>query len=172
MSGPHVVLVGMMGAGKSTVGHLLARRTDRPFLDSDALVEAQTGRTVAQIFADEGEAAFRAVESDVLAQMLDDDTPAVVAAAGGTVLDPRNREHMRARGVVVWLRVDPAVLAERVRTGSHRPLLSDDPEATLLRLAAERDELYRAVAHEVVDVDHLAPDAVVDRLVAVLGAHA
>lgn len=172
MSQPHLVLVGMMGAGKSTAGRLLARRTGRPFLDSDELIEEQTGRTVAQIFADDGEAAFRAVETDVLDQMLDRDTPAVVAAAGGAVLDAANRERMRARGLVVWLRVDPAVLAQRVRGGDHRPLLADDPEATLSRLAAEREPRYREVADEVVDVGDLSPDQVVDRLVALVGARA
>jgi shikimate kinase len=170
VKGPHIVLVGMMGAGKSTVGRLLARRMDRPFLDSDVLLEEQTGRTVAQIFADEGEAAFRAVEADVLGQMLDDDTPSIVAAAGGAVLDPSNRERMRARGLVVWLRVDPAVLVRRVRGGSHRPLLADDPAGTLRRLADERDEHYRAVAHEIVDVGDLSPDQVADRVASVVGA--
>ena len=87
MSGPHLVLIGMMGAGKSTVGRLLGGRLDRPFLDSDELIEAETGRTVAQIFADDGEAAFRAIETDVLTQMLDRERAAVIAAAGGAVLE-------------------------------------------------------------------------------------
>ena len=78
MSRPHVVLVGMMGAGKSTVGARLARRLDRPFLDSDELVEAQTGRTVAEIFAADGEAAFRAIETSVLVEMLENEVPAVI----------------------------------------------------------------------------------------------
>src|SRR5262245_29404959 len=109
----------MMGAGKTTVGRLLAKHTGRPFLDSDELIEAETGRTVKQIFADDGEAAFRAVETTVLGQMLDDDVPAVIAAAGGAVLDEHNRVRMRARGTVVWLRVDPALLTDRASAGVH-----------------------------------------------------
>ncbi len=172
MSGPHLVLIGMMGAGKSTVGRLLADRLGRAFLDSDELIEAETGRTVAQIFADDGEAVFRAVETDVLTQMLDGDEAAVIAAAGGSVLEPANRAHMRARGTVVWLRVDLPQLTERVKSGVHRPLLDDDPAATLARLAAEREALYRESAHEIVDVDELSPTEVADRVLASTGAAA
>jgi shikimate kinase len=172
VSGPHLVLIGMMGAGKSTVGRLLADRLGRPFLDSDGVIEAETGRTVAQIFADDGEAAFRAVETDVLTQMLDGGEAAVIAAAGGSVLDPANRAHMRARGTVVWLRVDLAHLTERVKSGAHRPLLDDDPAATLARLADEREVLYRESAHEIVDVDELSPTEVADLVLASTGAAA
>jgi shikimate kinase len=162
----------MMGAGKTTVGRRLARRLSRPFLDSDAAIEAEQGRTVAQIFAEEGEPAFRWIETDVLRAMLDETTPAVIAAAGGTVLDAENRARMRARGTVVWLRADPTALASRVRSGTHRPLLDEDPAGTLTRLAGERAELYRATAHEVVDVDRLTPAAVVDRVLDLVGAAA
>jgi shikimate kinase len=160
----------MMGAGKTTVGRLLAERTGRPFLDSDQAIERDTGRTVAQIFAAEGEAAFRSLETQVLTDMLDRDEPAVIAAAGGTVLDASNRARMRARGTVVWLRVDPALLPERVRGSIHRPLLAHDPAATLGRLAVEREGLYAETAHEIVDVDHLDPTGVADRVLAVSGA--
>ena len=128
----NVYLVGLMGAGKTTVGRLLAERTGRPFLDSDQAIERDTGRTVAEIFATDGEAAFRSLETQVLRDMLDRDEPAVIAAAGGTVLDATNRARMRARGTVVWLRVDPALLPERVHGSIHRPLLADDPAAAAL----------------------------------------
>ena len=170
--GPHIVLVGMMGAGKTTVGRLLAERTGRPFLDSDQAIERDTGRTVAEIFATDGEAAFRSLETQVLRDMLDRDEPAVIAAAGGTVLDATNRARMRARGTVVWLRVDPALLPERVHGSIHRPLLADDPAATLRRLAVERENLYRQTAHQTVDVDGLDPHQVADRIMAVTGAAA
>jgi shikimate kinase len=129
----HVVLVGMMGTGKTTVGRLLAEQLGRPFIDTDEAVEARTGRTVAELFEAVGERGFRAEESAVLAAVLADPTPAVVAAAGGSVLDPANRQVIREAGsvggLVVWLRADVAVLARRVASGTHRPLLGDDPAA-------------------------------------------
>jgi shikimate kinase len=172
LGGEHLVLIGMMGSGKSTVGRRIASRLGRPFLDSDEAIEQQTGRTVAQIFADEGEPAFRSLETEVLSEMLDRDAPAVIAAAGGTVLDAGNRSHMRRRATVVWLRADPSVLTGRVRSGTHRPLLDDDPEGVLHRLATEREQLYRETADRVVDVDDLPPGAVVEAVLDLIGAPA
>lgn len=169
-SAGHVVLVGMMGVGKTTVGEALAARLGRPFLDSDAEVEARTGRTVREIFAAEGEAAFRALETAVLAEALARPEPAVVAAAGGSVGDPANRERLRAAGTVVWLRASPGLLAERTAGGDHRPLLEHDPAGTLARLAAEREPLYREVADLVVDVDDRPAGRLVDHLTALLRA--
>jgi len=165
----HVVLVGMMGVGKTTIGRALAARLGRPFVDSDAEVEARTGRTVRELFAADGEAAFRSLESSVLRDALARPEPTVVAAAGGSVLDARNRELMRTAGTVVWLRASPQRLVERVAGGAHRPLLEQDPAGTLVRLAAEREPLYRRVADVVVDVDDLPVDAVVEHLVDRLG---
>jgi shikimate kinase len=172
VSSPHLVLIGMMGAGKTTVGQRLADLLGRPFLDSDAVIEQTTGRTVAQIFRAEGEPAFRMVETEVLGAMLDEPTPSVIAAAGGAVLDEGNRARMRARGTVVWLRVDPELLVARVQGGAHRPLLDDDPEATLVRLADARRELYAATAHEVVDVGTDDPETVAARVLDQIGAAA
>jgi len=166
----HLVLVGMMGAGKTTVGRQVAARMDRPFFDSDEAIEARTGRTVAQIFAADGEPAFRALETQVLAEMLDDPEPAVIAAAGGVVLDARNRERLRGPSVqVVWLRADPAELARRVAGSTHRPLIDHDPAATLARLAAERDPLYREVASTVVDVGGAPVGDVVEQVLGAVG---
>ena len=149
----HVVLVGMMGTGKTTVGTIVARRLGRPFVDSDAQVMARTGRTVAEIWEAEGEDVFRRLEAEVLAAALAAEEPAVVAAAGGVVKDPENRRRMRDAGTVVWLRADPATLVPRVRRGLHRPLVREDPLGVLTRLDEERAGLYREVAHEVVDVE-------------------
>lgn len=164
--GPHLVLVGMMGAGKTTAGTLAAAALGRPFLDSDAEIEARTGRTVRDIFAHEGEPAFRRLESDVVRAALAGAEPAVIAAAGGTVLDPENRAAMRGAGTVVWLRAKPGVLAERAVVGGHRPLLDDDAATTLTRLAAEREPLYLEVADEVIETDEVPLDDIVERLVA------
>ncbi len=151
----HIVLVGMMGAGKTTVGRWLARRLDRPFVDSDELVEARTGHTVRELFEAGGEAGFRAEESAALADALGAPAPVVVAAAGGAVLAPDNRARMRQAsdegGIVVWLHAEPAVLAGRVSAGNHRPLLADDALGTLTDLAAAREALYREVADVVIE---------------------
>jgi shikimate kinase len=150
----HLVLVGMMGVGKSTVGRSLAAALDRPLRDSDAMIEEQTGRTVREIWIADGEPAYRRIESDVLVDALADPTCSVIAAAGGVVLSPTNREALAApSSFVVWLIADVDVLVDRVRAAGHRPLLDDDPEATLRRLEAERAGLYREVADAVVSVD-------------------
>jgi shikimate kinase len=158
----------MMGAGKTTVGRMLAERLGWPLFDSDQMVVASTGRTVPEIFADGGEAAFRAEESRVLAEAATSDGPAVVSVAGGAVLDAENRKRMRVAGTVVWLRAEVATLAARVGDGRGRPLLGDDPAEALGRLDAERRPLYAEVADVVVDVDHLSAAEVVDRIMAAL----
>ncbi len=152
----HLVLVGLMGTGKTTVGKRLADILDRPFLDSDEMIEARTGRTVREIFAADGEAAFRAIETEVLRDALAAEQPAVIAGAGGVVLQAANRSLLRdALGVVVWLRARPETLLERVKSGVHRPLLDQDPAGTLARMAHDREPLYREVADVIVDVDDL-----------------
>ncbi len=165
--GPHVVLVGMMGVGKTTVGRLLAERLGRPFLDSDELVEARTGTTVAQIFERDGEAAFRALETQVLVECVASPTPAVIAAAGGTVLAPDNRRLLRGAGTVVWLRAPVPVLVGRVAGSTHRPAVADDPEGTLARLAEGREELYDAVSDLRLDATRPV-EASVDEILAFL----
>ncbi len=150
----HVVLVGLMGSGKSTVGRVLAERLGRPLYDSDAMIEERTGRTVREIFATDGEPVFRALETEVLADALASEAPCVVAAAGGVVLAEHNRQLLRESGAkVVWLAADPAVLVDRVRSGVHRPALDGDPTGTLARMQREREPLYREVADLVITVD-------------------
>jgi shikimate kinase len=153
-----------MATGKTTVGRALAGRLDRPFLDSDVMIEAQTGRTVAQIFETDGEAAFRALETEVLESALGSVPPPVIAAAGGVVLSSANRGRLRDAslqgGTVVWLRADPSLLTERVRPGDHRPLLADDPAGVLRRMAVDRAALYAEVADHTIDVDGLSVDQV------------
>ena len=158
----------MMGSGKTTVGSRLARRLDRPFVDSDDQVERRTGRTVRQIFEVEGEEVFRAHESEALAEALATESPAVIAAAGGSVLDEKNRRRMREGGVVVWLCADVETLAERAPRGEHRPLLADDPEGVIRRLERERHGIYEDLAHHVVVVGDRTPDEVVDEILGAL----
>jgi shikimate kinase len=163
-----IVLVGMMATGKTSVARQIAKRLGRRMYDSDAMITARTGRTVAQLFEAGGEPAFRALETDVLDEALDADSPGVVAAAGGVVLSPANRDRLRAvsrsGGVVVWLTADPAVLAARVHPGDHRPLLADDPAGTLARLSAERGPLYAEVADRTVDTGKVPFGRMVDEV--------
>ena len=164
----HVVLVGMMGTGKTTTGRLLADRLGRTLVDSDELIERRTGRTVREIWRTDGEPTFRVLETAALRDALAEPEPLVIAAAGGVVLSAQNREALReADAVVVWLRADPRVLLGRVGRDDHRPLLDDDPAATLQQMEQEREPLYREVADVVVDTDTKSPAAVVDRIAAI-----
>jgi len=159
-----LLLVGMMGAGKSTVGQLLADRLGWGYVDSDEDVVRRTGRTVAEIFATDGEPAFRTEESVALRDGLTQRGPVVVSVAGGAVLDPSNRALLADAGTVVWLRARPDTLAARVGDGHDRPLLGDDPLAALERLAAAREPLYAGLADVTVDVDDRTPAEVADQV--------
>jgi shikimate kinase len=160
----HLVLVGMMGSGKTTVGRIIAERLGRPLFDSDAMIEARYGRTVREIFADDGEAAFRDIETEVLTDGLQSTTPSVIAAAGGVVLRQENRAALKQHaGRVVWLCANPDALVERVKGGAHRPLLDqDDPSVVLTKMFAEREALYREVSHAIVRTDGRSVGEVVD----------
>jgi shikimate kinase len=167
MNGPgpsHVLLIGMMGAGKTTTGSAVARLMGRPFHDSDAEILARTHKTVPEIFAERGEAAFRAEERAVLARALASGVPSVIAVAGGAVFDPDSRRRLWQGGVVIWLRARPSTLATRVGTGVGRPLLDHDPAVTIGRLDAFRRPVYQSLADRVVDVDGVGPPAVAERV--------
>ncbi|MEA3185461.1 MAG: shikimate kinase [Ilumatobacteraceae bacterium] len=159
----HLVLVGLMGSGKTTVARVVAERLGRRVVDTDAVIECATGRTVRDIFADDGEDAFRTIETEALIDALASAVPAVIAAAGGVVLRDENRAALRdAKARVVWLCATPAALLERVASGVHRPLLDNDPAGTLQRMHDDRQELYREVADAIVLVDHRSVAEVVE----------
>lgn len=154
-----------MGTGKSTVGRLLADGLGRQLIDSDQLIEASTGRTVRQIFATDGEPAFRTLETAALRAALADGEPAVIAGAGGVVLSADNRRALRSSDAfVVWLRADLAVLSDRAVSGEHRPLLDGDPDGTLRRMAVDRRALYEEVADATVDTAGRTPDEIADEI--------
>jgi shikimate kinase len=154
--GKHLVLIGLMGAGKTTVGRECARRLERAFVDTDDLVTQTANMTVEAIFADGGESRFRRIEHDVVADVCASPEPLVIACGGGTVLDPENRRALRAAGIVVWLRAPAATLLARVGNGATRPLLRADPAGALARLERLREPAYEAAAHASVDTDDLA----------------
>jgi shikimate kinase len=154
-----VVLVGLMGSGKTTVGRRLAAKLDRPFVDADEALEERAGRSIADIFADDGEDAFRDLETKVLAELLERDDAPVIASGGGVVVREANRVLLTDTPdvLVVWLNAAPAFLASRVEQKeqkAHRPLLAGDesPREVLQRLHAERSPLYDEVADLEVDV--------------------
>ena len=137
----------MPGSGKSTVGRQLSRRLQLPFFDSDHLIEQRLGCSIREYFAREGEAAFRDLEQEVLAELAQG-RDAVVATGGGAVLREANRNALRAGGKVIYLRSSPEELYRRLRHDTQRPLLQvADPMARLRTLYAERDPLYRETAH-------------------------
>jgi shikimate kinase len=164
----HVVLIGMMGAGKTTVGSRLARVLDRPFVDSDVQVERRAARPVREILETDGEAAYRAIEAEALTEALFSEEPSVIAAAGGTILDPTNRRRMKECGVVVFLEADPKDLVGRVGGQDHRPLLRDDPAGVLQQMDHDRRSLYEETADVVVDASANGPDVVVEQIRKVL----
>lgn len=148
---PLIVLVGMMGAGKTTVGRELARRLGMRFMDCDHEIEARTGVKIPMIFEIEGEEGFRRRESQTLEE-LTRETGVVLATGGGAVLRPANRDLLRTRGVVVYLDVPPHTLWERTRNDRSRPLLQcDNPRGRIEALYRERAPLYREIAHIVVE---------------------
>jgi shikimate kinase len=160
----NIFLVGMMGAGKTSVGRVLAKRLNKVFYDSDHVIEERTGVKIPVIFEIEGEPGFRHRESSVIAEltMMDD---VVIATGGGVVLARENRENLRARGTVVYLRASVKDLLNRTRHDKNRPLLQTaDPRARLNELFEMRDPLYREVAHVTVDTGSQSLTTLVNRL--------
>jgi shikimate kinase len=139
-----VVLVGMMGAGKSTVGRRLAARLRLPFVDADAEIElAHAGLTIPEIFASYGEPYFRDGEARVIARLLDSG-PTVLATGGGAFMREETRSRIRVKAVSIWLKAEADTILRRVKRRADRPLLQTaDPTATLLRLIEEREPVYR-----------------------------
>lgn len=160
-----VLLIGMMGAGKTTVGHALAARWGWRFVDSDAMVMAHSGLTVAEIFEQRGEAAFRHEETSALQRALGGSDRLVVSVAGGAVLRQENQDLLRAGGVIVWLRARPETLISRVGSAADRPLLREDPKVLIPRILAGRQAVYESLADLVVDVDDRTPADVVAAII-------
>ncbi len=159
-----LILVGPMGAGKSTIGKLLASILDIPFSDSDRVIEEKTGADIPWIFDVEGEAGFRQRETSVLGELLQAEAM-VLATGGGIVMKDENRNLLKGDGVVVYLTASIDQLVERTYKDKKRPLLQvDDPEAKIRELIALRDPLYREVADIIVQTDRRSPRAVAQEI--------
>lgn len=151
MHGTNIFLVGLMGAGKTTVGKLLAKHLHKTFYDSDHEIERRTGVNIPLIFDIEGEDGFRSRERIVIDD-LSQKGDIVLATGGGAVLHPETRENLKSRGTVVYLRANVEELWQRTRHDRNRPLLqTDDPHAKLTQLFEQRDPLYREVADIIMD---------------------
>jgi shikimate kinase len=161
-----LVLIGLMGSGKTSVGKRCAQRLGRPFVDVDDVTGTLAGMPVPEFLAARGETEFRALERQAVADICASPEALVIACGGGTVLDPDNRARLGAVGLVVWLRAPAAVLARRVGDGATRPLIAHDPAGALARLEVLRQPAYEAAADRVVDTEDVAIDAVVERVLA------
>lgn len=162
----NVVLIGMMGSGKSTVGRLLAGALQRPFFDTDTLVELKAQLLIRQIFEQKGEAEFRRLEAEAVAEAAGGENR-VIATGGGAVLNPANREALRRGGLVIWLDAEPEELLTRAlqQGKASRPLLhGPDPLGTLYRLRQERAEAYGLAAHIRLDVGGRTPAALAEAI--------
>jgi len=164
-----IVMVGMMGAGKSAIGRRLAQRLGLPFVDADAEIERAAGATIAEIFEKHGEAVFRDGERRVIARLLDGPV-GVLATGGGAFMDAETRARIRARGITVWLKADLETLVERVSRRGHRPLLKGgDSREIIARLLAERGPIY-SEADITVETGHAPTAATVERVIEALAA--
>jgi shikimate kinase len=159
----NVVLVGFMGTGKSTVGTIAAEKLGWTFVDSDEWIENKAGKSIPDIFADEGEASFRALEREALRELLSGER-VVLATGGGAVLAAENRERMLGGGLVVALTAPLATIVERVRGDRNRPLLQGDVEERVSALSEARRGAYD-FAHMTIDTAGLDPAAVAERIV-------
>lgn len=164
-----VILMGMMGSGKTTIGRLLSARTAWPYHDNDELVARSAGGTARELLADLGERAMRAAERQALQQVASLPAPCIAGVAAGTILEPLNRRLLAASGIVVWLHAPATVLAERAKGAAHRPWLVGDVDAWFERALAEREPLYRAVADVIVDA-RPSPAEIVARLITELNS--
>ncbi|MGH6626292.1 MAG: shikimate kinase [Burkholderiaceae bacterium] len=160
-----VALVGLPGSGKSTVGRQLARRLNLPFIDSDHVIEQRLGCSIREFFEREGEERFRDVEEEVIDDLTQNHR-GVLSTGGGSVLRPINREHLRTRGPVVYLRSSPEEVFRRLRHDVSRPLLQvDDPLSRLRDLYAVRDPLYRETAHFTIETGRPSVATLVNMIV-------
>ncbi len=158
-------LVGLPGAGKTTVGRQLARRLQLPFIDSDHAIEARLGCSIREFFEQEGEARFRDIEEEVI-DALTQESPRVLSTGGGAVLRPANRQHLRERGRVIYLKSTPEELFRRLRHDVNRPLLQvADPLTRMRDLFADRDPLYREAAHFVLETGRPSVATLVNMIV-------
>lgn len=164
-----IILVGLMGSGKSILGKQLASRLSLVFVDLDEKIVEQEGKSIPQIFTDDGEGAFRSIECNCLASVLDSKGSQIIATGGGAILSAKNRAFMEEKGTVIWLDANVEVLAARISGDKNRPLLNDvNPLEKMMELTAQRNALYAEVADLRIDTGLLSDKEAVAKIVAFL----
>ncbi len=161
----NIVLIGFMGCGKTTVGIRLSYALQRSFLDTDRQIEREQGKEIAQIFAEEGEAAFRGLETEMIAKMAEKERGRIISTGGGLPVKQENRVLLKKLGTVVYLKTTPETVYERVKDDTKRPLLQcGEPLRRIRELMAERESAYMAAADVVVSTDGKEPAEIVEEI--------
>ena len=164
MSKRNIVLVGFMGTGKTTVGRLLSEQTGMPLVDMDERIEAQAGKSINQIFAEEGEAAFRTMERQI-ARELAAQSGQIISTGGGVVLNPDNITDLKQNGLVVCLLASAQTILERLENDRTRPLLAGEKQEKIIQLLETRRPLYEAIEHKI-DTEGASPESITAQIIA------
>ncbi len=165
MKKDNIILIGFMGSGKSTIGIRLSYRMRRAVEDTDKLIERRMKRKISDIFAREGEAYFRELETQLLKELIQKRQGYIISVGGGTPVKEENRELLKQLGTVVYLRVKPETVYKRLKNDTTRPLLQcEDPLTKICTLLADRKEAYEECADIIIDVDDLSLDKIVERI--------
>lgn len=165
----NVILIGYMGCGKSTVGKRLSYRLKMPYVDTDKLIETKQGTTISEIFAKEGEPAFRDMETECVKSLFDFKQDYVIAVGGGLPMREENRKLMQKLGTVIYLRAKPETIYDRLKDDTTRPLLQgEDPQGKINAMIAQRGPVYEEAADCIIDVDGKNFDEIIDEIEEVL----
>lgn len=163
--GKNIVLIGFMGSGKTSVGVKLSYRLHLPVADTDKMIEQRQGRSISDIFAGEGEEAFRQMETELLREIAEKNYERILSVGGGTPVREENRELLGRCGTVVYLRAKPETIYERLKDDTTRPLLQcEDPSRRIRELLAKREEAYSGCADVIVDVDDAPMEDILDQI--------
>lgn len=167
--GNNLILIGFMGSGKTSVGLRLSYRLRMPVEDTDKMIERRQNRSISEIFDGEGEAAFRRMETELLRELKGRCSGRILSVGGGTPVNPVNRELLKACGTVVYLRIRPETVYERLKGDTTRPLLQcDDPLGKIRELMEAREDAYESCADFVIDVDELSLEEIIERIESVI----
>ncbi len=163
----NIILIGFMGCGKSTLGKKLSGRLELPVYDTDELIERSAGCRITELFATQGEEAFRRMETELLSKLCEENSKCIYATGGGVPLREENRKLLKQLGTVVWLRISPETAYQRLKNDTKRPILQGgDPKEKIRQLIASREAAYTACADIIVDVDYKGREAIIEEILA------